>query len=88
MSHRPHKNHTSYHPSFRPSGKNQSPTVDQQNVDHDTMRLLKEIQSLMARYRIGKMEQSNLREIKADDLQPVGYMFLDGPDMMDTKIAA
>jgi len=62
--------------------------VDQHNVDHDTMRLLKEVQSLMARYRIGKMEQSNLREIKADDLQLVGCMFLDGPDMKDAKITA
>ena len=60
--------------------------VHQHNVDHDTMRLLKEVQSLVAKFRIEKESHVNKKEIKRDDLHLIGCMFLNGSDMKDTKM--
>ena len=62
--------------------------IDQHNINHDTMQLLKETQSLLAKFSIEKKSQDNMREIKPDDLQLVGCMFLNGPHMKDTKLVA
>ena len=60
--------------------------IDQHNTDHDTMRLLKEVQSLVAKFRIEKESYDSIKEIKQDDLHLIGCMFLNGSDMRDRKI--
>lgn len=60
--------------------------VDQYNRVHDTKRLLRETQSLRAKYGIEKTPKDRLRKISDGDLRLVGYMFLDGPAMTDAKL--
>lgn len=62
--------------------------VDQHNIGHDTKQLLRNVQSLFGKYQIEKKSRDNLRKVSEDDLQLVGCMFLDGPEMKDTKLIA
>ena len=62
--------------------------VDQHNIGHDTKQLLRNVQSLFGKYQIEKKPRDSLRKIGEDDLQLVGCMFLDGPEMKDVKLAA
>ena len=62
--------------------------VDQHNIGHDTKQLLRNVQSLFGKYQIEKKPRDNLRKISEGDLQLVGCMFLDGPEMNDVKLTA
>ena len=61
--------------------------VDQHNIGHDTKQLLRNVQSLFGKYQIEKKPRDNLRKISEGDLQLVGCMFLDGPEMKNIKLA-
>ena len=62
--------------------------VEQYDVDHDIMLLLKRTQALLARYKIELEPLKEMQKVRKDDLQIIGCMFLDGPAMKDTKLHA
>lgn len=62
--------------------------IDAHNIKHDTKELLREVQLLFGQYQIEKKPKDNLRKISEGDLHLVGCMFLNGPDMKDTKLSA